>query len=141
MPPISAWLELDGSPMNHVTRFHVIAPTSPARTTLSVIASGLTIPFAIVAATLSETNAPTKFMTAATRTAVRGDSARVETLVAIEFAVSWKPFVKSKNRATTTTATSVRSSMSSCCYAFFTAMFAITFAAVSQASSPRSSAS
>ena len=43
-------------------------------------------------------------------TAARGESARVETLVAIEFAVSWKPFVKSKKSATATTATSVRSS-------------------------------
>ena len=31
MPPISAWLELDGNPRYHVTRFQVIAPTSPAR--------------------------------------------------------------------------------------------------------------
>ena len=30
-PPISAWLELDGRPRYHVTRFQVIAPTSPAR--------------------------------------------------------------------------------------------------------------
>ena len=48
---------------------------------------------------------------AASRTAVRGVSARVDTLVAIAFAVSWKPFVKSKKRATATTATSVRSSI------------------------------
>ena len=72
-------------------------------------------------------------------TARRGDNARVETLVAIELAVSWNPFVKSKNSATATTATSVRSSTDG--YAFLTTMFAITFAAVSQASSPRSSAS
>ena len=32
-PPISAWLELDGRPRYHVTRFQVIAPTRPARTT------------------------------------------------------------------------------------------------------------
>ena len=32
MPPISAWLELEGSPTNQVMRFHVIAPTSPAST-------------------------------------------------------------------------------------------------------------
>ena len=38
-------------PRNHVIRFQVIAPTRPARTTLSVIASGSTMPFAIVAAT------------------------------------------------------------------------------------------
>ncbi len=97
---MSAWLELDGSPRNHVTRFHVIAPTRPARMTLSVTASASTIPVATVAATLSETNAPAKLKTDATRTAVRGESARVETLVAIAFAVSWKPFVKSKKSAT-----------------------------------------
>jgi hypothetical protein len=44
------------------------------------------------------------FRTAALRTAARGESARVETDVAIEFAVSWKPFVKSKKSATATTA-------------------------------------
>ena len=87
-PPISAWLELDGSPRNQVIRFQVIAPTRPARMMLSVIAAGSTIPFAIVAATLNEMNAPTKFSTAAIATAFRGESARVETLVAIEFAVS-----------------------------------------------------
>ena len=101
MPPISAWLELDGRPRYHVTRFQVIAPTSPARTTFSVIASASTIPDAIVAATASETNAPSTFSTAELITAARGESARVETLVAIEFAVSWKPFVKSKKSATT----------------------------------------
>ena len=72
-----------------------------------MIASGSTIPLAIVAATLKEMKAPTKLRTAAIATAFRGDIARVDTLVAIEFAVSWKPFVKSKNNATTITATSV----------------------------------
>jgi hypothetical protein len=37
------------------------------------------------------------------KTAIRGDSARVETDVATAFAVSWKPFVKSNPSATTTT--------------------------------------
>ena len=73
-------------------------------------------------------------------TAIRGVNARVETLVAIELAVSWKPFVKSKKRATATTATRVRS-IHLRVYAFLTTMFAITFAAVSHASSARSSAS
>jgi hypothetical protein len=41
---------------------------------------------------------------------VRGVSALVETLVAIAFAVSWKPFVKSKKRAVAMTAARVRSS-------------------------------
>ena len=70
-----------------------------------------TRPLAIVAATLKETKAPAKLRTADMSTASRGERARVETVVAIEFAVSWKPFVKSKKSATTTTATSVRSSM------------------------------
>ncbi len=72
MPPISAWLELEGSPTNQVTRFQVIAPTSPARMTFSVIASWSTIPFAIVAATSKDTKAPAKFRTAAMTTAGRG---------------------------------------------------------------------
>ena len=139
-PPISAWLELDGRPRYQVTRFHVIAPTSPARMMSSVIASGSTMPLAIVAATLNEMKAPTKLRIAAIATAFRGESARVETLVAIEFAVSWKPFVKSKNSATTTTAMRVMV-IEEYAYAFLTTMFAITLAAVSQASSARSSAS
>jgi hypothetical protein len=53
------------------------------------MASWSTMPVAIVAATAKETNAPRKFRTAALRTAARGESARVETDVAIEFAVSW----------------------------------------------------
>jgi hypothetical protein len=36
-------------------------------------------------------------------TAARGDMARVEMLVAIAFAVSWKPLVKSKASAVATT--------------------------------------
>ena len=99
-----------------------------------MIASGSTIPLAIVAATLNEMKAPTKLRIAAIATAFRGESARVETLVAIELAVSWKPFVKSKNSATTTTATRV-TVIAMPAYAFLTRMFAITLAAVSQASS------
>ncbi len=56
--------------------------------TLGVTASAFTIPEAIVAATAKETNAPATFRTAAESTAARGDIARVDTLVAIEFAVS-----------------------------------------------------
>ena len=51
--------------------------------------------------------------------------------------MSWKPFVKSKKSATTTTATSVEILHQ----AFLTAMFATTFAAVSQESIARSSPS
>ena len=106
IPPMSAWLELEGSPRYQVMRFHVIAPTRPARTMSSVMTPWSTIPLAIVAATSKDTNAPRKFRIAALMTAVRGESARVETEVAIELAVSWNPFVKSKNNATATTAKS-----------------------------------
>ena len=61
------------------------------------------MPVAIVAATASEMNAPTKFRTAAIVTARRGDSARVEIDVATALAVSWKPFVKSNASAVPTT--------------------------------------
>ena len=74
-----------------------------------MIELGSTMSFAIVAATLSETNAPAKLSIAAIRTAVLGESAFVEIDVATAFAVSWKPFVKSKNSATATTATRVAS--------------------------------
>jgi hypothetical protein len=61
------------------------------------------MPPAIVAATSSERNAPTKFRTAASVTATRGDIARVEIDVATAFAVSWKPLVKSNASAVATT--------------------------------------
>src|SRR3954452_12027674 len=108
-PPISACDELDGRPSHHVARFHAIAPTSAANTTVVVMAPASTMPEPMVAATLSEMNAPAKFRTADSRTANRGDIARVETEVAIAFAVSWKPFVKSNASAVTTTITRMTS--------------------------------
>src|ERR687886_659647 len=104
-PPISACDELDGSPSHHVSRFHAIAPSSAASTVFSVASPVSMIPFPTVFATAVVTNAPARFATAATSTAMRGESARVDTDVATAFAVSWKPFVKSKpsEAATTTT--------------------------------------
>src|SRR6187455_3251002 len=96
MPPISACEDDDGNPSHQVVRFQAIAPTRPANTVSSVTEAADTIPVAIVAATASDRNAPTKFRLAAISTAIRGDIARVETDVAIEFAVSWNPLVKSK---------------------------------------------
>ena len=61
------------------------------------------MPVAIVAATASEMNAPAKFRIAASVTASRGDSARVEIDVATALAVSWKPLVKSNASAVATT--------------------------------------
>src|SRR5215510_4196388 len=88
MPPINACEDDDGSPNHHVARFQQIAPTSPPNTTVGVIAPASTIPPAMVAATLSEMNAPTKFRIAAIVTATFGLSAPVAIVVAIAFAVS-----------------------------------------------------
>ncbi len=102
-PPTSACELLDGSPKYHVTRFQTIAPTSPAKTIVVVTSAWSTMSFAIVAATASDRNAPTKLRIAASVTATRGGSARVEIVVATTFAVSWKPFVKSNASAVATT--------------------------------------
>src|ERR687886_2663487 len=108
-PPISACDELDGSPSHQVAMFQAIAPTRPANTTVVSTAAASTMPEPTVAATFSEMNAPAKFRTADSPTAKRGDIARVETDVAIAFAVSWKPFVKSKASAVATTMTRMTS--------------------------------
>jgi len=63
------------------------------------------IPVAMFFATAVVTNAPARFATDAISTAIRGLRARVPTDVAIAFAVSWKPFVKSKPSAIRTTST------------------------------------
>src|SRR6185312_16830201 len=102
-PPINAWLELDGIVKYQVMRFQVMAPINAASTTASPsappVTAGSTIPLAIVAATLIEMNAPTKFRHAEMITAVRGFSAPVAIEVAIAFAVSWNPLVKSNATA------------------------------------------
>src|SRR3712207_3669036 len=108
-PPISACEELEGRPKYHVARFQAIAPMSPANTIVVVIASASTMPFATVAATSSEMNAPTKFRIAASVTAARGDIAFVEIDVATALAVSWKPLVKSNASAVPTTMTRMTS--------------------------------
>ena len=66
----------------------------------------MTIAIATTGAAAVETKAPTMFMTAAMATAMRGESARVETEVAMALAVSWKPLVKSNASAMTTIVTS-----------------------------------
>src|ERR671936_828966 len=110
-PPIKACDELDGKPNHHVSRFHAIAPSSAARTVCIVARFASINPFATFFATAVVTNAPARFATAAINTAIRGVSARVPTEVATAFAVSWKPFVKSKPSAIATTTTSSTSFM------------------------------
>src|SRR5262245_6346785 len=105
-PPISAWEELEGMPPYQVIRFHAMAPTRPARTTPASITSGWTIPLPTVRATFTpKPKAATKLKKAAHTTAWLGVSTRVETTVAMEFAASWKPLMKTKTRATRMTKT------------------------------------
>src|SRR5580704_5390193 len=108
-PPMSACDELDGMPRSQVSKFQMIPPARPAATTCSVTRFVSTRPLAIVAATASERNAPTRFSTPDRATATRGLSALVAIDVAIALPVSWNPLVKSKERATTTTRTSTTS--------------------------------
>jgi hypothetical protein len=105
-PPIRAWLELEGIAKYHVVTFQQIAPTSPAKMTGNVTRSCATRALAIVAATFSDRNAPTRFSTEQRATAVRGLRAPVAMVGATAFAVSWNPFVKSNASATTITMSS-----------------------------------
>src|SRR3954453_13107835 len=82
-PPIRAWEELEGSPKYQVSRFQVIAPRSPANTTVRVIVELSTMPLAMVAATDRLRNAPMKLRIPDTATAIFGLSAPVAIEVAI----------------------------------------------------------
>src|SRR6187431_542889 len=82
-----------------------MAPVSPAKITVKVTTLRSTIPEPTVCATaVPNPNAATKLKNAAMITAWYGLSTRVDTTVAIEFAASWKPFMKSNARATSTSA-------------------------------------
>ena len=83
-----------------------MAPSSPARITLGVTMSVRMIPVWIALATSSpEVNAAVKLKNAAQTTAAPGLRTRVPTIVAIEFAESWKPLMKSNTKAIRTIAT------------------------------------
>jgi len=95
-PPTSVCEELDGSPSHHVSRFHAIAAIRAAAMTVKLMTSGLITPFPIVVATLrGNITKAIKLKKAAIVTAAIGDSTLVETTVAIEFAESWNPLMKS----------------------------------------------
>ena len=84
----------------------MIAPSNPARITLGVTMSVRMIPFWIALATSSPAvKAAVKLKNPAHTTAANGLSTRVPTMVAIEFAESWKPLMKSNMNATRTIAT------------------------------------
>src|SRR5712692_3750247 len=84
-------------------KFQVTAPMSAASTTNWETALVSTMPLPRVAATSVEISAPTTFATAAMPSATPGRSARVEMEVAMAFAESWKPLVKSNRSAVATT--------------------------------------
>ena len=80
-----------------------MAPISPASTTSRVTTDRSIMPLPMVLATcVPRTKAATKLKNAAQITAFCGDSTRVDTTVAMEFAASWKPLRKSNARATRT---------------------------------------
>ena len=88
-PPIRACDDDEGNPKYHVTRFHAIAPSSPASTTMRPATPlGGVIVSLTVRATCWPKKAPTKFITAAMPRATRGVNARVETEVAIALEAS-----------------------------------------------------
>src|SRR5437763_573640 len=89
-PPISAWLELEGSPNHQVSRFQIMAPKRAQMTTSELKVTNLesTRPEEIVLATAVPHIAPSKFVQAANTTAWRGVRTFVETTVAMELAVS-----------------------------------------------------
>ena len=54
----------------------------------------------VLATAVPTTNAATKLKNAAQKTATPGERTRVETTVAMELALSWKPLMKSNSSAT-----------------------------------------
>jgi hypothetical protein len=100
-PPISACELDDGIAAHQVMRFQEIAPISAPKITRQSTTSGAMRPVPIVCATCSPKNRKAmKLKNAAKTTAMPGDSTRVETTVAIEFAASCSPLRKSKSSAT-----------------------------------------
>ena len=88
--------------------FHAIAPTSAPNTTRWSTIAGSMMPLPMVVATATpKTRNATKLKNAAQTTAWCGRIAPVETIVAIEFAASWKPLRKSNASATTTRKTTI----------------------------------
>jgi len=97
--------EDDGMPPYQVIKSQAIAPINVASMTLESTMLGSTMPFAMVLATaVVKMNAATKLKNAAQTTAKLGESTRVDTTVAIEFAASWNPLTKSNASATRTIA-------------------------------------
>ena len=93
-PPIRACEDEEGSPKYQVIMFQVIAPSTPAATTVSPCSPvGGVMTSLTVLATSTPSSAPMRFMTAAISSAARGVSALVDTDVAMALAASWNPLV------------------------------------------------
>src|SRR5581483_6425327 len=85
-PPISACVDDEGRPKYQVSRFHTMAATSAARmmTSATLTPSSLAMVFdTFPPKTNTVISAPVRLNTAETTTAVPGESARVDTEVAI----------------------------------------------------------
>ena len=117
-PPNRACDELDGMPNSQVSRFHRMPPIRPAKMMVRPVDAlipgsnwpvllfwTLSTEVVTVTATSTERNAPTRFRTPASRTAVLGLRAPVAIDVAIALPVSWNPLVKSKASAVTISST------------------------------------
>src|SRR5690348_2857656 len=81
-------------------RFQAMAPVRAARITMGSMMRGSITPLPMVFATWRPKNRNAmKLKKAAQITACEGRSTRVETMVAMELAASWKPLMKSKANA------------------------------------------
>ena len=89
-PPMSACEDDDGNPKYQVIRFQAIAPTraEKMRTRPSWPEGVPMMPLPTVFATFVEMKAPARLKAAAMASAMRGVSARVDTVVAIALAAS-----------------------------------------------------
>ena len=103
IPERMAWLEDVGRPRYHVIKSHAMAAIRAEITVTCVIHEVSISPAPTVLATAVPDNAPDMFNIAAINMAILGVKTLVETDVAIAFAVSWKPFIKSKITASTIT--------------------------------------
>jgi len=102
--PINVWEEDEGIPNHQVSRFQKIAASNPAKITSSISCPLTTSVFTVFAMVLAtpwslKMKKALKLKNAAHITACAGVSTLVETMVAIELAESWNPFMKSKHKA------------------------------------------
>src|ERR1041385_3209365 len=101
-PPTRACEEDEGIPKYQVIRFQAMAPMSAPSTTSFVATAGWRVSAIMEATPTPTTKTAKKLKKAAQSTAYLGERTRVETMVAMAFAESWNPLMKSKMRATAT---------------------------------------